>query len=65
MPIPSIAHLVTIRTTPLSVTFKNAADLTGLSESHLRFLARVKRLETVKLGRKRLVRYRSLEALLK
>ena len=50
-----LAHLTAPRTlAPIAVTFKDAARLSGLSESHLRFLAREKKLETSKVGRKRL-----------
>jgi hypothetical protein len=52
---------------PIAVTFKDASKLSGLSESHLRFLASEKgerQLATTKVGRRRLVNRLSLEALL-
>jgi hypothetical protein len=55
-------------TLPITVTFKDASKLSGLSESHLRFLASDRggrKLATSKVGRKRLVEFASLQSLIK
>ena len=55
-------------THPITVTFENAAKLSGLSVSHLRFLASVRggfKLQSVKVGRRRLVNRASLENLIR
>jgi hypothetical protein len=54
--------------TPISVTFKDAARLSGLSESHLRFLTSDRgdrKLITHKVGRQRLVEFSSLQSLIR
>jgi len=53
----------TRRSEPLAVSFKEAAKITGLSESHLRKLAREQAIESTKHGRRRLVSYESLQSL--
>jgi len=61
IPAPQATH-------PITVTFKDAAKLSGLSESHLRFLASdrgERKLATSKVGRRRLVNRASLENLVK
>jgi len=55
------------RVTPTTISFKQAAQISNLSESHLRFLASERgehKLETVKVGRRRLVNRASLESLI-
>lgn len=54
--------------TPTTLTFKQAAQISNLSESHLRFLASERgeyKLATVTVGRRRLVNRASLENLIK
>ena len=48
----------------LAVTVKEAKRLSGVGHTKLYELIAEGRLETVKIGRRTLVRYRSLEALL-
>jgi hypothetical protein len=55
------------RLTPTTISFKQASQISGLSESHLRFLASDRgecKLATSKVGRKRLVSYESLQRLI-
>ena len=49
---------------PLMVSMKRASELSGLCVSSLYEMIRTKRLETRKVGSKRLVIYRSLKALM-
>lgn len=49
---------------PITVTFPTARKLTGLGLTTLWKLAGEQRIETVRIGRRRLIIYRSLEALL-
>jgi len=56
------------RLAPTTISFKQASQISGLSESHLRFLASERgehKLQTVKVGRRRLIESTSLENLLK
>jgi excisionase family DNA binding protein len=50
---------------PISVSVKTATELTGLSRSTIWKLLATGTVESVSVGRKRLVKYESLEALLK
>ena len=55
------------RLAPTTISFKQSSQISGLSESHLRFLSSDRggrKLETVKVGRRRLVNRASLESLL-
>jgi hypothetical protein len=55
-------------THPITITFKDASKLSGLSVSHLRFLASKRgecKLQSVKVGRRRLVKRASLESLIR
>ncbi len=49
---------------PLAVTVQRARELTGLGNTTLYALIRDKKLETVTVGRRRLVLFKSLESLL-
>lgn len=48
---------------PLTVTVKTARKISGLGNTTLYRLIKEKRLETISIGRRRLVKYASLEAL--
>jgi len=49
---------------PITITVKTALELSGLGLTKLYALIKDKRLETVKIGSRRLIRYDSLERLL-
>ena len=49
---------------PIAVTFASAKKLSGLGLTTLWGLAKEKRIETVRVGRRTLITFRSLEALL-
>jgi hypothetical protein len=51
-------------TRPLAVTFATARQLSGLGLTSLWRLARERQIETVRIGRRRLITYRSLSRLL-
>jgi hypothetical protein len=51
-------------TRPLAVTFATARQLSGLGLTSLWRLARERRVETVRIGRRTLITYRSLARLL-
>jgi hypothetical protein len=51
-------------TRPLAVTFATARQLSGLGLTSLWRLARERRIETVRVGRRTLITYRSLAQLL-
>jgi hypothetical protein len=51
-------------TKPLTVTVTAARKISGLGNTTLWGLIKVKKLETVRVGRRTLITYRSLEALL-
>lgn len=50
---------------PLSVTVKRACEITGLGNSTIYDLIKKGRLDTLKVGRRTLVKYGSLEALVR
>jgi hypothetical protein len=65
-----IEHLIAApaRLLPTTISFKQAAEISGLSESHLRFLASdrgERKLATSRVGRRRLVDRNSLENLIR
>jgi len=63
-----IAARLTTAATTKTISFKQAAEISGLSESHLRFLSSDcggRKIKTVKVGRRRLVNRASLENLIR
>jgi len=50
---------------PLSVSFKEAAQVTSVSRTTLRRYAKDGRLRTVRLGRRRVIPYEALEELIR
>jgi excisionase family DNA binding protein len=50
---------------PLSVSFKEAAEITSVSRSTLRRHAKDGRLRTVRLGRRRVIPYEALQELIR
>ena len=49
---------------PLAVTVKTAREITGLGNTKIYALIKESRLESVAIGRRRLISYASLEALI-
>jgi len=50
---------------PLAVTVPNALSITGIGRTKLYELIAAKRIDTITIGKRRLVSYASLEALLR
>ncbi len=50
---------------PLSVSFKEAAEVTSVSKTTLRRYAKDGRLRTIRLGRRRVIPYAALEKLIR
>jgi excisionase family DNA binding protein len=53
-----------VSTTPLSVTIKVACKLVGIGNTTMWNLIKTRRVKTVKIGRRRLIIFSSLESLL-
>jgi len=53
-----------VDTAPLALTFRRAREISGLGLTTLWRLARERRIETVRIGRRTLITYRSLSRLL-
>lgn len=58
------AHTKSLELKPLSVSFQTARQLSGLGLTTLWALAKANRLELVRVGRRTLITYPSLERLL-
>ena len=55
---------ITVGTRPIAFGFTRGSELSGLSKNTLRRLAKVGRLRTVLVGRRRLIPYHALSELL-